>query len=330
MNYMDLLLQSSRETIIKSLSTELCEKDKKAIFKTAVEIVNLETSYQCNRKCDYCPVSNSTRQIEQSNMELSLVRKIAIQLSEIRYENRIVLNLYNEPLLDKKLEEKVRILREYLPWATFSLNSNGDKLNINRIKELSNAGLDYICVTLHPQPFKIDSKLVLNRRITKLIEKNTDDKEFKFNLNDEYLNNGYIEFYTYGIKLRIQWPNWRLLGTDRGGQVDNYSAGQIQRVLPCVKPFREFTIFYNGEVQPCCESFYDKDTHLVKIANLHDVTIFDAYTSYNLTYFRRSVFDFSKKEGICKYCTSADYSNKDKDASLREQILEGVNNNKSN
>lgn len=120
MNYIDLLLQLSREVVVKALISDLSEKDKKALFKAAVEIINLETSYHCNRKCDYCPVSNSTRQTEQSYMSFALIEKIAIDLAEIRYENRISFNLYNEPLLDEELEKKIKIIREYLPWATLT------------------------------------------------------------------------------------------------------------------------------------------------------------------------------------------------------------------
>ena len=316
MNYMDLLLQLSQETVVKSLKFELGEKDRKALFKAAVEIINLETSYQCNRKCDYCPVSNSTRQTAQSSMSLDLVEKIAIQLAEIRYENRISLNLYNEPLLDVELEKKIKIIRDHLPWATLTLNSNGDKLQLARLKQLSNAGLNHICVTLHPQPYKSDSASVLSKRIKKMIEKNAEGRELLFDLND-----GCVEFYTQGLKLKIQWPDWRLNGTDRGGQVQNYSAGKAKRTTPCAKPFREFTVFYDGEVQPCCESFHDKDKLLVEIANLNQTLIFDAYASSQLAAFRRSVFNFGEKSGICEFCTSVDYSNRDTDGALREEIL---------
>lgn len=319
MNYMDLLMQVSRETVVKSLTSEIGDKDRKALFKVAVEIINLETSYQCNRKCDYCPVASSTRQIAQSSMSIDLIEKISSQLAEIRYENRISLNLYNEPLLDDELEKKIEIIRSYLPWATLTLNSNGDKLQKARLKQLSNSGLNHICVTLHPQPYKSDSSSMLSKRIKKMIEKNAEDSKLSFNLDD-----GCVEFFTHGLKVRIQWPDWRTIGTDRGGQIENYGSGKVKRMTPCAKPFREFTVFYDGEVQPCCESFHDNDKLLIKIANLKHTSIFDAYASSKLAAFRRSVFNFGAKSGICEFCTSVDYSNKNCDESLREEILKSV------
>jgi len=316
MNYMDVLLQVSRDTVLKSLTSDIGDKDKKALFKVAVEIINLETSYQCNRKCDYCPVSNSTRQTTQSSMSLDLIEKISIQLAEIRYGNLITLNLYNEPLLDLELEKKIKIIRSYLPWATIALNSNGDKLKKARLKQLSNSGLNYICVTLHPQPYKSDSPSMLNNRIKKMIEKNAEDSNLSFNLDD-----GNVEFFTHGLRVKIQWPDWRSIGTDRGGQIENYSSDKVRRMAPCAKPLREFTVFYDGEVQPCCESFHDNDELLIKIANLNHASIFDAYASNKLAAFRRSVFNFGAKSGICKFCNAPDYSNKHSDESLREEIL---------
>jgi MoaA/NifB/PqqE/SkfB family radical SAM enzyme len=316
MNYFDILIKGSEETVIKLLSSTLDADEKKAVFKLAVEIINLETSYLCNRHCDYCPVSNSTRRTDQVTMDTSLVQKIAKELAEIRYENRISLNLFNEPLLDNNLEEKIELLRFYLPWSTLTLNSNGDRLRRDRLESLRKAGLNHICVTLHPPPFKLDSKSTLINRIKKIIEKNSDNHDRDFDLND-----GFLELSVSGLRLKIQWPNWRAQGTNRGGSIDNYNGKKMERTSPCVKPFREFTIFYDGDIQPCCESFHDQATQLTKISNVNNTSIFDAYASDKLASFRRSVFGFGRKTGICQFCSSVDYSKEEKDAELREQIL---------
>lgn len=65
-----------------------------------------------------------------------------------------------------------------------------------------------------------------------MMEKNGVDHKVLFNFND-----GSVEFYTPGLKVWIQWPDWRVSGTDRGGQVQKYGTGKIKRTAPCVKPF---------------------------------------------------------------------------------------------
>ncbi len=155
MNYFEQITTGCDENILLLLGHQngfLHETTKKALFKRNVEIINLELSYLCNRKCDYCPVSNSSRQDEQKMMGHELLGKICRELSEIRYENRISLNLYSEPLLDNELENKILIIRDRLPWAHIGFNSNGDKLTKKRLQNLSNSGCNYICVTLHPPP----------------------------------------------------------------------------------------------------------------------------------------------------------------------------------
>jgi hypothetical protein len=322
MNYFDQICSIGDENIIALLSGASNEDLQKALFKNNVEIINLEMSYQCNRKCDYCPVSTSNRQDVQKTISNKLVQKIVDELSQIRYENRISLNLYNEPLLDASLEEKISIFREKLPFANISFNSNGDKLNYNRLVALSDAGLDYICVTLHPQPNQVDSSDTLLRRINKLASKT------KFSGSTEVdLTIGFLEFRSHGVRIRIQWPDWRKNGSNRGGVVKKLTDHDWVRSAPCVKPFREFTVFHDGIVQPCCEAFHDDLTNLVEIADLNKSSIFEAYSNERIAQFRQSVFSFSNKKGICAGCNSADYSSRAKDKPGRDRLLNIVTGN---
>lgn len=316
MNYFDQVYELGDDNIRHLLTGAKDLSKAKALFKNNVAIVNLETSYQCNRKCDYCPVASSDRQITQSIISDRLLQKIANELSEIRYENRITLNLYNEPLLDNELEKKIALLRSTLPYSHLGFNSNGDKLNKKRLTSLSDAGINSICVTLHPQPHKVDKEDALLRRIKRLLKKS--DVRSDVNIRAD---RGFLKFRSHGIQVTVQWPNWRENGTNRGGTVKIKSLNERIRDFPCAKPFREFTVFYDGTVQPCCESFHDTTTTLVTIADLNVDSIFEAYASVNLSRFRRSVFSFSKKSGICKNCMSIDYSVKEKDYAKREAIL---------
>ena len=65
MNYFQQIIFNSRKNIKLLLKGSLCESltavERKILFKRHVEIINLELSYQCNRKCDYCPVEFSNR-----------------------------------------------------------------------------------------------------------------------------------------------------------------------------------------------------------------------------------------------------------------------------
>ncbi len=107
-----LLLQENKESF------------KKEVFSRFVFVVNLELSTYCNRKCSYCPMSFFPR--EQEFMPMDLLNQILSQLKEIHYAGAIMLNFYNEPLLDSHLADKIRIIREQLPHVWIAFNSNGD------------------------------------------------------------------------------------------------------------------------------------------------------------------------------------------------------------
>lgn len=303
-------------------SGNLKELDKKVLFKRHVEVINLELSYECNRKCDYCPVSFSDRQNSQSYLKQNLLEKVCIELSEVRYDNKISLNLYNEPLLDKNLANKICTIRKYLPAAHIGFNTNGDFLRLPLLKKLSNSGLDHVCVTLHPLPNVAQNSTIIQRRLFKLLEK-LNYTDFDEELDICFIEaNSSISCYIEGVKILIQWPDWRRDGTNRGGTLEKNIAKKSIRTSPCARPFREFTIFYDGNVQPCCESFHDNKLNLENVGNISNQNIFDLYTSRKLSMMRRSLYDFSEKSGICSNCPVEDFSSYSEDKSRKELIAE--------
>jgi MoaA/NifB/PqqE/SkfB family radical SAM enzyme len=321
MNYFDQIIEGCETNIFSLLgkdSANLNEIAKRGLFKRNVEIINLELSYQCNRKCDYCPVSTSSRMNKQTYISDDVFERICRDLAIIRYENRISLNLYNEPLLDATLEEKIHALKSVLPFCHIQLNSNWDKLTAERLTKLVTAGLNSMCITLHPPANKSQSIETIKNRVLKLCARFGDPQLPDL---DNAIFSGYLTIRHSGVSIRLQWPNWRIDGTDRAGLLLNQAGAVKLRTQPCAKPFREFTIFYDGTVQPCCESFHDDNINLVPVGNLHENSIFDVYSSDILSKFRKSVFDFGPKGGICATCSVADFSSPRDDVKRKAILL---------
>jgi MoaA/NifB/PqqE/SkfB family radical SAM enzyme len=325
MNYFDQITTNNSDNLKLLLTSKGDDADdinKMILFKKHVEIINIELTYKCNRKCDYCPVSSSDRKFDQITMSDENLDKIVNELSYIRYENRISLNLYNEPMMDKNLHLKVKNIRDHLPHCNIGFNSNGDYLNNKALEILSESGLDFICVTLHPAPYKIQSNREIVRRVEKLLQKLDYDNLTCIPTEAAVVTKDHISITKHGVKIRIQWPDWRQEGTNRAGTIDKLNS-ITQRTHPCMKPFREFTIFYDGSVQPCCESFHDEVDNFCEIGSIKNATIFELYASQKLSDFRSQVFDFSEKTGICAHCTVKDYSSLSDDK-LRKTILEDL------
>ena len=124
--------------------------------------------------------------------------------------------------------------------------------------------------------------------------------------------------------MEVQWPDWNVDGTNRAGVLTDHATIEFRRTSPCIKPFREFTIYSDGLVQPCCEAFHDSAVTLVEIADLHKASIFEAYSSRQMANFRRHLIDFSPKSGICASCTVPDYSSPASDSERKSLLEEAI------
>jgi len=81
MDYFDQVMLGSEENILLLLGSKksaLTPLMKKSLFKRNVEIINIELSYLCNRKCEYCPVAQSSRKEKQEKMSIQLLEKFCM------------------------------------------------------------------------------------------------------------------------------------------------------------------------------------------------------------------------------------------------------------
>jgi GTP 3',8-cyclase len=103
------------------------------------ETVNLETSSSCNRKCSYCPVSRFPR--PQSNLSMKAIFKIAANLKQIGFKGEIAFTGYNEPLMDSRIVEIIKVFRNALPKNKLIIYTNGDFLTAPLLKKLNQWGV---------------------------------------------------------------------------------------------------------------------------------------------------------------------------------------------
>jgi len=307
-------------------NNKLTQKESKNLFKKYVEIINLETSAYCNRVCPYCPVSIYERKDKTIKIPESILSSIITALKEVDYAKRISLNLYNEPLYNSFIFEVLSKFNRELPNSVLHLNSNGDYIKSeDTLLKLEQSGLKEILITLHSPP---KSKWNKNSR-QKALKRFA--KKIKFNLLKKHLNN--LEFETkFGKQLfcRVVCTNLSIIsnGRTRGGEIDNLKP-PMKRNLPCGKPFRELTIYYNGSVTPCCEIYHDekyKKYVMGQILPNNPNSVFEVYAGKLLTKFRESVFGYSMKKGPCATCVAATHEFENieinKDIKYRETIID--------
>ncbi len=278
------------------------------LFKRSVTNVVVEISSFCNRKCNYCPVSQVERSRDNKLLPDQIFDRIVTDLASIDYEHSVCLNLYNEPTSDRELLlKRVSILRKKVPKCRIYFSTNGDYLNRGYLRELVDAGLSELYVTLHaPRGASYSDGYVVGRfsefaaRMGKQIKVDT--------VLPQQTMQGTMNLF--GIKIHVFATNYDLYGSDRAGSIQSLSARAPKRTAPCDRPFNDFTVSYDGTVFPCCQMFADNDLHKerYRIGNLADYSsLFQAYASRELAGWRRSLLRFGPKASPCDTCSEADH-----------------------
>jgi MoaA/NifB/PqqE/SkfB family radical SAM enzyme len=102
----------------------------------------LETTNRCNLLCTTCPRTYADLEPE-ADMSWELFERIVGQVPNIA---RVVLHGVGEPMLVRDLPRRVRYLKERGVYVLF--NTNGTALTLKKGRELADAGLDELRVSL--------------------------------------------------------------------------------------------------------------------------------------------------------------------------------------
>ena len=293
---------------------------KQKLFLNNVEVINLELDSYCNRQCVYCPVKTYSRNFK-ARMNEQILDGMLDDLATINYNKKICLNLYNEPLYDIDFAvSKIQAISKKLPDAVIVTNSNGDFLTGPKLTKLAAGGLQKLNITIHPPKGKNwyysrekESVIKFLKKIGCINVPILEDTPTRIVANTKIKK----------MTLTVQSVNWSTLGNSRGETTDAQKLVKI-RNQPCVKPFREFTVFFDGTVTQCCDAFYSPDYTENRLTNLSNGgSVFDIYNSKIMRRIRLEVFDWSEKSGICATCAAPDLSTLE-DKHLRTELMQGA------
>ena len=97
-------------------------------------IVEISESGTCNRKCSFCPRSAPDWKDIKEFISDDLVDKLCNELAELDYHGLIIISGFVEPLLDKNIYNIINKFRTIVPKSKIEITTNGDVLNVARIK----------------------------------------------------------------------------------------------------------------------------------------------------------------------------------------------------
>ena len=277
------------------------------LFCATVGNIEIEISSYCNRRCGFCPNSTLDRISGQTYMDDALFHSIVLQLGKLKWGGTLSFHRYNEPLADRAyLLRRLRQARSLAPTATLCLFTNGDYLNPDYLEAIHEAGCRRIVCSVYLQegkPYDDNEMLgAINTRIDGLGV--TADWE----VSEPGIHVARIAYRDIDMVIRGQdfYRSFNDLQamSNRGGILDVNT--HYLRTEPCIKPFVEMQIEVDGTLLPCCELRSDYPAHraytLGRLRPQDDIVSVWAGPAY--TKWRRALFSFEPKTGICAGCAA--------------------------
>ncbi len=249
--------------------------------------VTVETFMKCNARCNFCPypmMEDQGLRVGQ-RMSKSLFRKIINDLKDIPPELGFTLNLsrVNEPLLDSRIYDFLKIIDEELPGCHVWLPSNGSTLTEKNIRRLSDincfSSLGISINSNDPEEYERIMGIPFERT-----KKNVDrlhvmlvagEINFKVRLTHVTAPGAKRKEITAWIKER--WPAFETVSytpTDWLGITSNETPGQAAPVTPCTDWY-QVHILADGSEALCCFDALGKyaagnatDQHILEMYNI--------------------------------------------------------------
>ncbi|MEK6816162.1 MAG: radical SAM/SPASM domain-containing protein, partial [Nanoarchaeota archaeon] len=233
--------------------------------------VLIETATACNRKCSYCPNSIYGRGDVKNNklMDVNLYRKIIDDLASIGFKGVVKPFFYNEPLLDKRMEDLVTYTRQKLPQSVIHIATNGDYLNMEKYNSLVAAGINSIYITAHRKE--------MPPHIAELLNQLKD--------RDEKVHIHYIHLTEDSVL------------DSRGGLMQVKNKNKIPRCVVAPVPLQ---INYEGNVFLCCNDYFTEHS----FGNVNTESILDIWKKPEYAKVRKELYGGVYKFNICKKCVA--------------------------
>jgi hypothetical protein len=222
----------------------------------AFELSNLCNLAQVHVKC---PLSISHA---SEMLPIGLVHDALQVLADHDWAGPVYLNQYNEPLIDPRLFLFLQAIRDLLPRAYVEIDTNGSFLTVSLAKELAEAGVTKLHVTLYGTPREREAMAVwLEREVDPIVR---------------------------------AIPGWHALD-DR---LSIYSRPEGTTHESCEAPLGNLTVTCRGDVGLCCFDW----ARTVTFGSLRELTLAQVCASSSVQDTYRELHEGARYRDVCKRC----------------------------
>ena len=274
----------------KFLDTNL--KNKSKIVEEKIQLINyqgknlplpteieISESGTCNRKCSFCPRSDPNFIDKKEFIKNELHEKLCSELKEFNYKGTVRYSGFVEPLLDKNIFNLISSVRKSLPKSNIEMVTNGDVLNMTRLKKLFSSGLNKLLISAY------DGKKEADQLENLCKSANLNSKQFL--VRRRYLS----EDEDFGITL-----------SNRSGLMENaeFKIKSLKEPLssPCYIPSYTFFLDYQGDVLMCPHDWGKK----IILGNLNKEKLIDIWFNKKSMKIREMLNKANRNFSPCNVC----------------------------
>lgn len=233
--------------------------------------IEIETFNQCNNDCAFCPVSVGRDHRQPQIMNVELFHRIIEQLAGLRYSGVVSLYSNNEPLLDSRLPELLRMTREKLPDAFILLYTNGILLTVQWLPVLLE-NTDFLHINCYCKTNTLSEHL-------------------------QPIQDYLMQNQVAPGKVEIHIRNKREHLSTRAGNAPN-RTDPAHLTSRCILPFSQLVVRPDGKVSLCCNDAYGEYT----LGDLNTTTLEQVWRGKYFQKFRRQALQGRSKHPACRVC----------------------------
>jgi radical SAM protein with 4Fe4S-binding SPASM domain len=260
-------------------------------------------------------------------MEWDLFEKIANEAISEPLLSTVVLELHNEPLLDKRIFDCVKYIKSMDPSKMCTFTTNGELLNKFSLTDIVQSNLDYLWVSLNAHSKEtydnmnngLDYNKVM-RNTSSLLSNNSIKQKMELSFVLTERNVG--ELFQATQYWKEQGVKTRVIGLhNRGGVLNNYEKlklknsyrgiplllrfwrslmSGVRSITGCELPFCQMNILFNGDVIVCCHDW----NRAIVVGNVRTSSLREIWNSKKMNEIRRLIL---KKRYVqiktCKECS---------------------------
>jgi radical SAM protein with 4Fe4S-binding SPASM domain len=287
--------------------------------------IQLQTINACQAACIMCPYTTYSKVFQRGRMDDELFEKVIAEIAERPEVQTFIPMLQNEPLLDKKLFDRIARFKELTRGRVqVELVTNGAFLTDDVVEEIRRVRLDVLDVSLDAATKETYDRIRVGLDFDQVMA--GVERVIAANLPDTQLFVRLVRQRENVHEVRAFAKRWRERGVavfiysahGRAGSVDRFDERIrfSERELPvlqrlerhasrawlghCPLPFASTNILHNGDMLMCVHDWGRK----VVIGNVRDATIAELWNGERMREIRRLVSQRRYTEvAACRDCS---------------------------